>query len=478
MELLAEAPEGIRSLIGGKWQEIRETEPDIDPYRGTVVAYAPRSTAADCDQAVAAASAAREAMAAMPPAERARYLRRVADRVQERAEEIGLAMARESGKALNDARREAYRSCDILHLCAEEAVRIEGSHIPLDASATGSGKIAMTLRFPVGVVAAITPFNAPVSVTMHKLGPAFAAGNTVVLKGSPKAPLSMHKVVECFIEAGGLPDGALNTLYGDAIGPRMIGDPRVDFISFTGSTRVGKLIRAGAGMKRVALELGGVGPTVIHSDADVDAAAIACARNAMLVAGQSCISVQNAFVHRTVLEKFTARLLEEVHRLRVGDPLDPATDIGTLIDEESAIRVAGMVDRGVEGGAEVLTGSNRDGASYQPTVLFNVTREMEVVKDEIFGPVMSILPYSDIDDVLSYISNSPYGLQCGIFTGSIAIALKTIQGVRTGGVIVNGPSRWRSDQMPYGGIKDSGIGREGPKYSILDMTDERFFVFN
>jgi acyl-CoA reductase-like NAD-dependent aldehyde dehydrogenase len=347
----------------------------------------------------------------------------------------------------------------------------------MDGTAIGAGKLAMILRFPVGVVVGITPFNGPVSLAVHKLGPALAAGNSIILKPSPKAPLCVHKLVQAVIDAGA-PAGAVNTLFGDAIGPQLVGDPRVDFVSFTGSIRVGKLIRSSIGMKRAALELGGVGPTLVHGDADLAAAAKACARNAMLLAGQSCVSVQNVFVQRPVFEKFVDLVLREVDTIRFGDPIDPATEVGTLIDEPAAIRVAGMIGRAVDAGATLLRGGGRRGAQLDASVLVNVSDAMEVVGEEIFGPAMTIQPYDRVEPVFKAISESPYGLQCGIFTNTLDLAMSAFRNIRTGGVIVNGTSRWRSDQMPYGGVKDSGVGREGPRYAIRDMTEERLLVFN
>lgn len=470
----------VKALIDGAWISGERVDEIRDPFRGTVVAEAPRSTTADCDRALAAAARAKEEMAAMPPRERAALLRRAADVLARRTEEIAVIMTRETGKALKDSRIETSRAADTLRLCAEEAVRIEGSHVPMDASAIGSGKIGMVLRFPVGVVSAITPFNGPVNMVAHKLGPAIAAGNAAVLKPSPKAPLCAHKAVECFVEAG-MPNGAINTLYGDDVGSMMVSDDRVDFVTFTGSVRVGKLIRAAAGLKRMTLELGSVGPTIVHSDANLDAAANACGRNAMLLAGQSCVSVQNVYVHASVLDRFMSKLQAEVEKLVVGDPLNEATDVGTLIDEAAARRVEGMVAAAVAEGAQVVTGGGRrEGALVRPTVLFRVDERMSVVREEIFGPAMSIIPYADVGEVMAAISRSSHlgGLQVGLFTESLQLALRGIRSIRTGGVIVNGTSRWRSDQMPYGGVKDSGIGREGPKYAIRDMTEERFFVFN
>jgi acyl-CoA reductase-like NAD-dependent aldehyde dehydrogenase len=467
----------VKMRIGNGWRDGAAHAEVRDPYRGGVVGLAPVSSARDCDDALAAAHAARDTMAAMPGHERAALLRRAADILTARADDIGRTMARESGKPLVDSLTEAKRSADTLRLCAEEAVRIQGEHVPMDASAIGAGKIAMVMRFPVGVVAAITPFNGPVNLAAHKVGPALAAGNCIVLKPSPKAPLCVHKFIEAFIDAGA-PAGAVNTVYGDEVAPQLIADPRVDFVSFTGSIRVGKIIRNAAGMKRVALELGGVGPTFVHADADLAAAAKACARNAMALAGQSCVSVQNAYVHTSIYEAFVAAVQKEVDTIRFGDPMDMATEVGTLIDEQAAIRVDQMIARAVDGGATAIRRGTRAGAQVGPTVLTHVKPEMSAVCEEIFGPAMTIQPYEDIEPIFKSISDSPYGLQCGIYTNSLSLALSAIKKVRTGGVIVNGTSRWRSDQMPYGGVKDSGIGREGPKFAIRDMTEERLFVLN
>jgi acyl-CoA reductase-like NAD-dependent aldehyde dehydrogenase len=477
MDKANSAPLTARARIGATWRDSEQMVEVRDPYRRDLVGYMPVSSERDCNDALDAARAARDVMAKMPGYERCALLRRAADNVAARAPEIGRVMARETGKALRDCVVEVERAADILRLSGEEAIRIQGEHIPMDISAIGAGKIAMLLRFPVGVVAAITPFNGPTNLAAHKLGPALAAGNSLVLKPSPKAPLCVHLFVEAVIAAG-VPDGAVNTLFGDAIAPQMVSDPRVDFVSFTGSIRVGKLIRNSVGMKRVALELGGVGPTFVHHDADTAIAATACARNGLLLAGQSCVSVQNIYVHSKIYEPFLERLTQEVRAVRFGDPLDPATEVGTLIDEQAAIRVEGMIGRAVDAGAELVCASERQGAQMGPNVLTRVNQSMDIVAEEIFGPAMNVLPYDDLDPIFRSISESPFGLQAGIFTNSLDLAMNAYRNLRTGGVILNGTSRWRSDQMPYGGVKDSGMGREGPKFSIRDMTEERLLVIN
>jgi acyl-CoA reductase-like NAD-dependent aldehyde dehydrogenase len=467
----------IPMLIGGLWKDAAETTEVRDPYRGDLVSHAPRSSLSDLDAALTAAIAAKDQAAAMPGYERAKLLRRAGVLLAERAGEIAEVMSRETGKAIKDAKGEVIRSQDTIDLSADEAIRIEGEHVPLDGSAMGAGKLAMMLRFPIGIVAGITPFNAPFNLAAHKIAPAIAAGNVIVLKAPPQAPGVVHELARLFVDAG-VPAGFLNILYGDLVGPALVRDPRVDFITFTGSSRVGAEIKAASGLRRVALELGGNGATIVHADASIDEAAPVCARNSMRLAGQSCISVQIVYVHRSLYDRFIARMVEEVKKLKVGDPLDPSTDVGTLIDEISAKRVESWVKEAVAGGARVLAGGVRRGAQLEPTILVNVDPSMKVVCDEVFGPVVSVCPYDEIGPVFQRISDSRFGLQCGIFTASLATAMAAIRRLRIGGVIVNGSSTWRTDQLPYGGVKDSGIGREGPHYAIRDMTEERLVVFN
>jgi acyl-CoA reductase-like NAD-dependent aldehyde dehydrogenase len=467
----------IPMLIGGEWRAASQTYEVRDPYRNTVVAHAPRSSLRDLDDALNAAVQPNTNAAATPAYERAALLRRAGTLLVERADRIADIMARETGKAVKDAKAEILRSQDTLSLSAEEAVRIEGEHIPLDASAMGAGKICFMLRFPVGVVAGITPFNAPVNLACHKIAPSIAAGNVLVLKAPPQSPGVIHELAQIFVDAG-TPAGVLNVLYGDIVGPALVGDPRVDFITFTGSPRAGAQIKAASGLRRVALELGGNGATIVHADADIAEAASVCARNSMRLAGQSCISVQTVYVHRSLYEKFVERVVADVKKLKLGDPLDPLTDVGTLIDEIAAKRVESWIHEAAADGAQVLTGGRRHGAQIEPTVISGVKAEMKVVCEEVFGPVISLMPYDDIDAMFRTISDSRFGLQTGIFTASTELAIRAVRSLRTGGVIINGSSTWRTDQLAYGGVKDSGIGREGPRYSIRDMTEERMVLFN
>ena len=467
-----------KTLVGGTWRDAGRSVEIRDPYRGDVVGTAPVSTAADVEAAVAAAVDARDQMAAMPGYERAALLRRAVALIEAEVASLAELLTRETGKAIKDSESEIRRSIDTIALAAEEAIRIEGRQVPLEGSAMGAGKIAWLLRFPVGVVAAITPFNAPFNLAAHKIAPAIAAGNSMVLKPPPQAPLIVHRLVELVAQAG-LPAGALNVVYGGAdVGAMLVADPRVDFITFTGSSRAGAAIKAASGLRRVALELGGNNVTIVHDDADLGPAATACARNSMRLSGQSCISVQSVYVHRRVYEPFMRLVEAEVRKMKLGDPLDPATDVGTLIDERAAQRVESWVDEASAQGARVVTGGHRHGAAFEPTLLTDVKPSMKVVCEEVFGPVVNAIAYDSLDQPFAAVNAGPYGLHTGIFTKSNEISFRAIRSLRVGGVIINGTSTWRTDQLAYGGVKASGAGREGPRYAIEEMTEQRLVVFN
>ena len=478
MSAQTQQPVAARALIGGQWRKAAQSREIHDPYRGDIVGTMPVCTQANLDAALDAAVSAREAAANMPGYERAALLKKISELIERDAKTLAHLMARETGKAIKDAEAEIRRSLETFALAGEEAIRIEGRHIPLDGSAMGAGKMAFLMRFPVGVVAAITPFNAPFNLAAHKIAPAIAAGNTLVLKPPPQAPLIVHKLVE-LVHLAGVPDGMVNTVFGDAdIGAALVSDPRVEFITFTGSSRAGEAIKATSGLRRVALELGGNGATIVCDDADLEAAAGVCARNSMRLAGQSCISVQSVYVMRNVYERFVSLVETEVRKLKLGDPLDTATDVGTLIDENAAKRVEDWVQQAINNGARAATGGKRHGAAFEPTVMTGVKPTMKVVCEEIFGPVVNIIPFDSLDQAFDAINASPYGLQSGIFTKSNEITFKAIRRLRVGGLIINGTSTWRTDQLAYGGVRSSGIGREGPRYAIEEMTEQRLIVFN
>lgn len=475
---MTKEPTVLTHYIGGEAVPGSNLFESVDPFRGDIVSRAPSASAEEVEAAVTASKAAAQKVALMPAYERAAILRRAGELVVERASEIGEIMARETGKALGDAEGEVKRSMDTINLSAEEAIRIEGSHVPLDGSAMGHGKLAFLVRRPMGVVAAITPFNAPFNLACHKLAPAFAAGNASVIKPPQQCPMVVQKLVEVFYDAG-MPKEFINVVHGGPeAGQALVEDRRVDMITFTGSTRVGGVIQAAAPLKPVALELGGTGPTIVCEDADLDAIAPQFARNASRLAGQSCISVQNIYAPRDLAETLAAKVAAEMRKLRIGDPLSLSTDVGTLIDENAALRVESWVNEAQAQGATVLAGGKRHGAAFEPTLLFNVKRDMKVVCDEVFGPVASVIAYDDLDDPVREISESNFGLQCGVFTDSTERAISLANRLRTGGVIINGSSTWRTDQLAYGGVKDSGNVREGPRYAIRDMTEERLVLFN
>ncbi|PND33614.1 2-hydroxymuconic semialdehyde dehydrogenase [Achromobacter pulmonis] len=470
-------PQVASLFIDNQWISSDVSKPAFNPFNGESIGRVFECSPELLDLALAAARRGAELAAAMPARERAGKLHRAADNVRAHAQELALVMAVETGKPVRDGRTEVLRSADTLDLAAQEGLRIEGRHIPMDSSAIGAGKLGVSLRFPVGVVAAITPFNAPVNLTAHKLGPAWAAGNSVILKPSAQAALTLQKYVEILLE-GGIPPEWLQLVQGDQAAAALVRAPQVDFISFTGSSGVGELIKAGSGLKRVALELGGVGHTIVAQDAVLEDCAPVCAINGMRLAGQSCISVQNVCVHRSLYDGFLERIAASVGALKTGNPLDEATDVGPVISEHSAARILTLVDEARRDGAQRVCGGARAGALVQPTLLAGVPADARVVRQEVFGPVVNVMPYDDIEAVFRQINAGPFGLQAGIFTQSIGLAMTAMRRLRMGGVIVNGSSTWRSDQAPYGGVKDSGMGREGPKFAIREMTEERFVVFN
>ena len=470
-------PDCIPLFIGGQWLTGPDRVRSLDPYSGRSDFEICECSDELLDMALVAASRARASVAGMLARERALWLRKAAQGIRAHSEMLAQTMAQETGKPVRDGRTEVLRSAETFELSAEEAVRIEGAHVPMDSSAIGEGKMGVSLRFPVGVVAAITPFNAPVNLTAHKLGPAWAAGNPVVLKPSPQSALTIYRLVQVLLDAG-IPADWLQLVQGDRAAARLIAAGQVDFVSFTGSSRVGEIVKAGSGLKRVALELGGNGFTVVAADAPLEEAALACARNSMRLAGQSCISVQNVLVHRSVYENFVTRVAQHVRQLRTGSPLDEETDVGPVISAQSARRIQGLIDDAVSAGARIVCGGTHQDAMVQPTVLADVPTHCAAIHKEVFGPVVSLASYDDIQDTFDLINRGPFGLQAGIYTHSLPLAMQAVRTLRMGAVIVNGTSTWRSDQAPYGGVKASGMGREGPRFAIRDMTEERFIVFN
>jgi acyl-CoA reductase-like NAD-dependent aldehyde dehydrogenase len=463
-------------LIGGEWVETGEWLEVRSPYDGELVGRVPKASAAQTRQALDAAEAAmREAL---PAHERAAILDRVAALLHERSDEAAKTISAEAGKPMKAARIEASRAVSTFTMAAVEARKLAGDVVPMDASPAGAGKLAFTLRVPIGVVAAISPFNFPLNLVAHKVAPALAAGCAVVLKPASQTPLSALLLAELEMEAG-LPPGWLNVVCGPAgeIGDVFVEDPRVKLITFTGSAPVGWGIRARAPRKRVNLELGNATPVIVAADADLDDAASRLAANAFSFAGQSCISVQRIYVERGAYDGFLERFLPRVESLEVGDPAGEDTDIGPLIAESERDRILGWIEEARTLGAEVLTGGNRDGELLRPTVLVNAPAEAKVSCEEVFGPLVTVTAYETLDEAIALANSTRFGLQAGIFTSDTRASLHAARELEFGGVTVNEAPTFRADQMPYGGVKESGNTREGPAYAIREMTEERVVVF-
>lgn len=446
------------------------------PWDGAEVGIHPLGTAEDIHEAVSANVESAEACRKLPSYERAACLRRIADALQSRLTEFADLMAREAGKPITQARAEIDRAVFVFRDAAEEATRIGGEQMPLDATAMGKGRIGLTRRIPLSPIAAITPFNFPVLLAAHKIAPAIACGASLTLKPPPQDPLTTLKLGE-IIAASGYPAGGINIVACELpVAERLVKDERVRMITFTGSGKAGWAIRAGAGTKRVALELGGNAGVIVEADGDVAFAAQRCAIGGYAYAGQSCISVQRILVHEKVHEQFLADFAARVAKLVVGDPMNAATEVGPMIDEASAKRAEAWVAAAAQGGATIVTGGTRRGALFQPTVLTGTTPDQAVNCEEVFAPVTTVSAYTDFADAVRRLNDSQYGLQAGVFTGSVSTMMRAWSGLDVGAVMGNEIPSWRVDRMPYGGAKASGLGREGVRYAIEEMTELRLLT--
>jgi acyl-CoA reductase-like NAD-dependent aldehyde dehydrogenase len=431
------------------------------------------------ETATTAAVATAPVMAALPAYERAAILSRVSLVLLRRRDEIGRVLAGEAGKPLRDALTEVDRAAATFQAASAEAGRLGGEIVPMDLAPHGRGRLAILRRVPLGPIAAISPFNFPLNLSAHKLAPALAAGNTVVLKPATKTPLSALFLAAALEEAG-LPPGAVSVLpMPRALGDRLVTDDRFRLLTFTGSSAVGWAMKARAGRKKVTLELGGNAGVIVEPGADLEFCASRIVAGGFAFAGQSCISVQRVFLHDTIYDRFAAMIVERVQALVVGDPLDPRTDVGPMIDTGEVDRIEAWVREAVAQGARVLTGGQRLSASiYAPTVLDGINEAASVCAQEVFAPLIGLYRYHDLREAITAVNRSRYGLQAGIFTQNLDDALLAFDGLDVGGVIVNDVPTWRIDHMPYGGVKDSGIGREGPRYAIEEMTEPRLMVIN
>ncbi len=464
-----------RAFIDGEWVETGEWVEVRSPYSGDVVGRVTKAGAAEAQRAVDAAARAMESP--LPAHKRAEILVRVAGYLGRRHEEAARTISNEAGKPMKAARVEAARAMSTYTMAAVEARKLAGDVVPMDATQAGEGKFAFTLRQPLGVVGAISPFNFPLNLVAHKIAPALAAGCAVVLKPASATPLSALLLAELEEEAG-LPAGWLNVLVGPSaeIGDVLVADDRVGVLTFTGSGPVGWKLRERAPRKKVLLELGNATPVIVEADADVDAAAAAVAANAFSFAGQSCISVQRVYVARAAYDRFVSELVPRVDALAVGDPADDDTDVGPVIDEDARDRILEWIDEARSAGAEILSGGELQDGLIRPTVIANAPADAKVSCEEVFGPVMTVAPYDSLEEAIERANGTRYGLQAGIFTANVKTAMRAARELEFGGVIVNEAPTFRADQMPYGGVKDSGNTREGPAYAVRELTEERVVV--
>lgn len=466
------------SLING--EEVkgdgRKTLAVINPYDGSTVGTIHLANNEDIESALKTSyETFHQVMKTMPAYERANILRRVASLLEERSETFAQLLSKEAGKPIQDARREMTRALQVLQLSADEAKQINGEVVPMDSVVGGENRLGIVKKVPLGVVLAITPFNFPVNLALHKIGPAIAAGNTVILKPAEKTPLSAMMLAKLFQEAG-LPNGALNVVMGigSEMADQLITDQRVSKITFTGSSKVGRHIQKLADLKKLTLELGSNAPNIVFSDANIEEAASSLVKGSFSFAGQLCVSSQRIFVEEIVVDEFLNIFIPQVNKLTTGNPLEETTDIGPMITEEAAIRAEQWVQEAVEAGAKIVTGGKRNGTLFEPTVLTNVTQEMKVVCQEVFAPIVNIIPFATEEEVIELANDSDFGLQAGVFTNDLNRALRLADAIETGGVWINEMSTYRQDNYPYGGIKMSGIGTEGVKYAVSEMVRNKF----
>ena len=465
-------------LVGGQWRQSDTRAPVHDPFTGKILAEVSQGSEADAEDAIRSAAAATQPMGALPAHARFHLLQRIAGAIYDRRDEFARVMTGEAGKPITDARREVARAVQTFTIAAEEAKRIPGEVIPLDWTPGMDSHVGILRRVPIGPVLGITPFNFPLNLVAHKVAPALAAGNPIVIKPAPQTPMTALLLAEVALEAG-VPPGGLNVLPCDnQVAERLVVDPRFKLLSFTGSAAVGWMLKAKCGKKKVVLELGGNAGVIVEQDADLDFAAQRCASGGFGYAGQTCISVQRIFVHHSVVDLFTTKFLLQVARLKSGDPNDETTVVGPLIDQHAAHRVEEWIGEAVAQGARMLLGGKRMGSVVEATVLTNVTPTMKVSCQEVFGPVVTVTPYRQFDEALQAMNHSEYGLQAGVFTQDVNKVFHAFRHLEVGAVLANEIPTFRAEHMPYGGVKDSGLGREGLRVSIEEMTEPRFLVLN
>ncbi len=465
-------------LSGGRWHHSATTATVHNPYTGQRIADVCQASQAEAEGAAQATVEAAPVMRNLPAHARAMFLHKIAASLQARQEEFSSTITGEAGKPIADARREVGRAIQTFTIAAEEAKRIGGEIVPLDSSPGMESYLGIVRRFPIGPILGITPFNFPLNLVAHKVAPALAAGNPILIKPAPQTPLTALLLGEIAVGAG-VPPGALNVVPCDTqVAEQLVVDSRFKLLSFTGSAAVGWMLKAKCGKKKIVLELGGNAGVIVEPDADLDWAVQRCATGGFGFAGQTCISVQRIFVHQSIVEVFTTKLLMQVARLRAGDPTEESTAVGPLIDQGAARRVEAWIEEAVSQGARLLLGGKRQGSVVDATVLSHVSPTMKVSSQEVFGPVVTITPYRLFEEALAALNNSEYGLQAGVFTKDVTRLFHAFQKLEVGAVLANEIPTFRADHMPYGGVKDSGIGREGVRYAIEDMTEPRLLVLN
>ncbi|MDE0583550.1 aldehyde dehydrogenase family protein [Planococcus sp. A6] len=470
--------EGRKMFLAGEWVDGKQWIDVTDPQDGSLVDRVPAATKEDMETCIEAAKSGAQVAARVPVVERMQIIGKAADYIETNAEHYARTISKESSKTIREARKEVGRAVETLRLSAEEARRITGETIPFDQSPGGIGKVGYYRRFPLGIIGAITPFNDPLNLVAHKVGPAIASGNAIIVKPATVTPLSALLLAQAFSHAG-LPEKILSVITGRGgeIGDVLVEHPAVRMISFTGGVETGLAITKKAGLKKVGMELGSNSPVIVLQDADLEDAVASSVSGAFWAAGQNCLGVQRVYIEDPVFNLFKERFVEQTERYIVGDKQSEMTDMGPLITEKEAQRVDRLVQEALDKGATLETGGERDGAFYSPTVLTDVPTDCTLAVEEIFGPVVLLYRVADLDEAIERANAVDYGLQAGIFTKNLDHAHRAIEELEVGGVMINDSSDFRIDAMPFGGVKQSGLGREGVKFAIQEMTDTKVVCF-